>query len=234
MLLVKDLEKRYGNFKAVDSVNFFVKKGEIIGLLGENGAGKTTLINLITSMIKPSCGKIELAKFNYGTQEYKKNIGVAFGGEVSLYERLTVKENLNYFAALYGVGNPNIVITQLGKLFDFTNYENKKIEQLSRGMKQRISLAISLINNPELLLLDEPTIGLDVSGQNTIKQLVKSLKENEKTVIYSTNIISEVEEICDKIIILHKGNLKEFDTIPNIEYKYRKKIKEIFLDIIRR
>lgn len=234
MLLVEDLEKRYGDFKAIDSVNFFVKKGEIIGLLGENGAGKTTLINLITSMIKPSCGKIELEKFNYGTQEYKKNIGVAFGGEVSLYERLTVKENLNYFAALYGVENPNIVITEFGKLFDFTNYENKKIEQLSRGMKQRISLAISLINNPELILFDEPTIGLDISGQNTIKKLVKSLKENEKTVIYSTNIISEVEEICDKIIILHKGNLKEFDTISNIEYKYRKKLKEIFLDIIRR
>ncbi|WP_106460020.1 ABC transporter ATP-binding protein [Anaerococcus sp. Marseille-P3915] len=234
MLLVKDLEKTYGDFKAIDSVNFFVEKGEIIGLLGENGAGKTTLINLITSMIKPSYGKIELEKFTYGTKEYKRNIGVAFGGEVSLYDRLTVRENLNYFAALYGIENPNVTIAQLGELFDFVHYENKKIEQLSRGMKQRISLAISLIHNPELILFDEPTIGLDISGQNTIKQLVKLLKEKGKTVIYSTNIIPEVEEICDKIIILHKGNLKEFDTISNIECKYQKRIKEIFLDIIRR
>ncbi len=233
MFLVQDVTKEYNEFKAVKSISFAVHENEIIGILGENGAGKTTLINLISSIIKPSSGKIIFGKYEYGTQQYKQSIGVALGGEVSLYERLTVKENINYYSALYGIHLSDSKLSELAELLQFEDYINKRTENLSRGMQQRVSIAISLVNNPDMMLFDEPTIGLDFSGQILIKQLVQSLKNKGKTIIYSTNIIQEAREICERILILHKGSLIEFDTVANIEKKHGEGLEKVFLRMIR-
>ncbi len=152
MLLIQNLEKKYKEQLAIVGMNITIEDGEVIGLLGENGAGKTTLISLLTSIIKPSNGIIKLNEYEYGSQEYKQKIGVVFGGEVTLYERLTVKENLEFYGSLYGIKDSKNSIAKLSNILQFKNYENKRIEDLSRGMKQRVSLSLALIHDPELPL----------------------------------------------------------------------------------
>ena len=231
MLNIQNLSKRYDNITALQAVSFSVDKNSVVGILGENGAGKTTLINLMSSIIRPDSGTIMFDNKEYGSREYKEKIGVALGGEVSLYERLTVKENLEYYSSLYG-RKDNSLINILKEKLDFEDYFNKRIETLSRGMQQRISIATALLNNPDLIMFDEPTIGLDYSGQMIIKQLVKDLRNQGKTVLYSTNIIQEVREVCDKVLIINKGKLVEYDTVDAIELKHEKNIEGVFAEII--
>ena len=151
---------------------------------------------------------------------------------MSLYERLTVLENLEYYSALYGCHLPNSLIDELAEKLDFKSYLSKRTETLSRGMQQRVTIAVALLNNPRLVLFDEPTIGLDVSGQMVVKDVVRHLKAEKKTVIYSTNIITEISEVCDKVLILNKGKQIIFDSIEAIEADHRANLEDVFLDII--
>lgn len=234
MLKIKNISKKYNNNFALDSISFDLNNGEVLGILGENGAGKTTLINIISSVTKPTQGQIILNDYDYGSKLYKTKIGVAFGGKNFLYDRLTVKENLKYFSKLYGIEDSESIIVKLSEKLQFYDYQNKRIETLSTGMKQRVSIAISILNNPELILLDEPTLGLDISGQNIIKDIVNYLKSMNKMILYSTNIVSEIEEICDNVIIISKGKLVEYDSIKNLKNKHGKNFKETFMKIMER
>ena len=159
---------------------------------------------------------------------------LVYGGDATLYSRLSVRENLEYFSALYGIEDPEPAIKRLGFELEFIDYIDEKVDTLSRGMRQRVYIAVALINEPEVVLFDEPSLGLDVLGQVRIKSITANLRQVLNIVIYSTNILSEIAELCDRILILHRGSQIECETIPTLEKRYGRSISSLFIDIIGR
>lgn len=221
MIKVQNITKKYGNFVAVDDINFEIKKGEIVGLLGENGAGKTTTMNMITGFIEQTNGKILIDDIDTlkRPKKAKRKIGYMPEG-VPLYTDLTVKEFVTFMAEIKKVKRKERkekvekTLKETG-LFDV---QNKLIKNLSRGYKQRVSLAGTLVSDPEILILDEPTVGLDPKQITEIRSLIKKFGKKH-TVILSSHILSEVSQICDKVIIINKGKIIAIDTPKNLEEK---------------
>ena len=219
MIEVKNVSKKYGDFYAVRSVSFNVKDGEIVGFLGRNGAGKTTTMNMITGFTEPSSGEIIVNGYNVDVKpkKVKKLIGYMPEG-VPLYPDLTVKEFVSYMADLKLVPHKEkkqavekaIMQTGLDKV------RNRLTRNLSRGFKQRVSMAGALVGDPEILILDEPTVGLDPKQVREIRELIKSFRKNH-TVILSSHILSEVSQICEKVIIIDRGEIIAVDTPENLE-----------------
>ena len=221
MIEVKNVTKKYGNFVAVDNISFTVNDGEVVGLLGTNGAGKSTTMNMITGFIEPTEGTIKVNGYDVLSQpaKAKKQIGYMPEG-VPLYSELTVKEFVEYMAELKKVPRKERK-DQISKILYETGIEdvaNKLIRNLSRGYRQRVSLAGALIGNPEVIILDEPTVGLDPKQITEIRQLIKRLGKKH-TVILSSHILSEVSQICEKVIIINKGKIIAVDTPDNLEKK---------------
>jgi ABC-2 type transport system ATP-binding protein len=210
---------------AVNSISFEVKKGEIFGILGPNGAGKTTTIRMLSTLLKPSGGIGEVLGIDVAddrrTRELRRRINMVSGGERGLYYRLTGRQNLRYFADLYGVPK-NIREERIDRtleLVKMTEAADKRVEEYSRGMKQRIHIARALINDPEVLFLDEPTIGLDPEISKQIRKIVKDLSDQGKTIILTTHYMFEAEELCDRMILLKKGNIVGYGTIDELNAK---------------
>ena len=221
MIEVKNVTKKYGNFVAVDNISFTVNDGEVVGLLGPNGAGKSTTMNMITGFIEPTEGTIKVNGYDVLSQpaKAKKQIGYMPEG-VPLDSELTVKEFVEYMAELKKVPRKERK-DQISKILYETGIEdvaNKLIRNLSRGYRQRVSLAGALIGNPEVIILDEPTVGLDPKQITEIRQLIKRLGKKH-TVILSSHILSEVSQICEKVIIINKGKIIAVDTPDNLEKK---------------
>ena len=221
MIQVENVTKRYGNFTAVDGISFEIDEGEIVGFLGPNGAGKSTTMNMITGFIEPSEGRIIVDGYDISkkTKKAKKQIGYMPEG-VPLYSDLTVKEFVSYMADLKGcdkkIRNEEIkkVLNETG----LTDVQNKLTKNLSRGYKQRVSMAGALVGNPKVIILDEPTVGLDPKQVTEIRALIKELGKNH-TVILSSHILSEVSQICNRVIIINKGKIVAIDTPENLENK---------------
>lgn len=218
---VKNVTKKYGNFVAVNNMNFTINDGEIVGLLGPNGAGKSTTMNMIVGYIEPTSGSIHINGNDVSKkpEKAKKQIGYMPEG-VPLYSDLTVKEFVTYMAELKRVKRRERK-QEVEKVIKETGLEdvsNKLIRNLSRGYKQRTSMAGALVGNPDVLILDEPTVGLDPKQITEIRNLIKSLGKNH-TVILSSHILSEVSQICEKVIIINKGNILAIDTPENLEHK---------------
>ena len=221
MIEVKNITKKYGSFTAVDNISFKIEKGEIIGLLGPNGAGKSTTMNMITGYIEQTEGNIIVDGFDTlkKSKKAKKEIGYMPEG-VPLYTDLTVKEFVTYMAELRKVDrktkkeNVQKVLKETG----LDQMQNKLIKNLSRGQKQRVSLAGTLVADPKILILDEPTVGLDPKQITEIRSLIKNLGKKH-TVILSSHILSEVSQICDRVIIINKGKIVAIDTPENLEKK---------------
>ncbi len=219
MIEVKNVSKKYGNVYAVRNVNFNVQDGEIVGFLGRNGAGKTTTMNMITGFIEPTRGQIIVNGIDVDSKpkKVKKLIGYMPEG-TPLYSDLTVKEFISYMADLKCVPHKvkkesverAIMQTGLDKV------RNRLTRNLSRGFKQRVSLAGALVGDPEILILDEPTVGLDPKQVKEIRELIKSFRK-EHTVILSSHILTEVSQICEKVIIIDKGEIIAVDTPENLE-----------------
>lgn len=219
MIEVKNVSKKYGDFYAVRSVNFNVQDGEIVGFLGRNGAGKTTTMNMITGFLEPSRGQIMVNGIDVDSKpkKVKKMIGYMPEG-TPLYSDLTVKEFVSYMADLKCIPHRKkkeavekaIMQTGLDKV------RNRLTRNLSRGFKQRVSLAGALVGDPEILILDEPTVGLDPKQVKEIRELIKSFRK-EHTVILSSHILTEVSQICEKVIIIDKGEIIAVDTPKNLE-----------------
>ncbi|MEK5444226.1 MULTISPECIES: ABC transporter ATP-binding protein [unclassified Fredinandcohnia] len=215
MIEINEVTKRFKDKKtsitALKHVKFTVEKGQVVGLLGENGAGKTTLLRTIATLLTPTEGNVKVA--DYDTQknpeEVKKRIGVLFGGETGLYDRLTARENLEYFAALYGLSKheTKVRIDELARMFGMRDYLNRKVGGFSKGMRQKVAIARTLIHNPDIILFDEPTTGLDITSSNVFRQLVHQLKRDGKTIIFSSHIMEEVSMLCDSVAMMHKGEL---------------------------
>lgn len=221
MIQVENITKRYGNFTAVDGINFEIDEGEIVGFLGPNGAGKSTTMNMITGFIEPSEGRIIVDGYDISKKpkKAKKQIGYMPEG-VPLYSDLTVKEFVSYMADLKGC-TKNIKREEVNKVLSETgliDVQNKLTKNLSRGYKQRVSMAGALVGDPKVIILDEPTVGLDPKQVTEIRSLIKELGKKH-TVILSSHILSEVSQICNRVIIINKGKIIAIDTPENLENK---------------
>lgn len=233
MIQVKNLSKKYGKFVAVDNLNFKINDGEIIGLLGPNGAGKSTTMNMITGFIDATEGQILINEKDIlkNSKEIKKQIGY-MPENIPLYQDLTVKEFVKFMAELKGVSKKDKKneVEETIKKVGLTDVQNKLIKNLSRGYKQRVSLAGAIVGNPKILILDEPTVGLDPKQIIEIRELIKSLGKNH-TVILSSHILSEVSQICEKVIIINKGKLIAIDTPSNLENLVAEKNNNIIITV---
>ena len=223
MIQVEKITKKYGSFLAVDNISFEIKDNEVVGFLGPNGAGKSTTMNMITGYIEPTEGTIIVNGKDISKEpnKVKKQIGY-MPENVPLYQELTVREFVNYMADLKKVKRQDkkIKVDRILEEVGLTNVQKKLIRNLSRGYKQRVSLAGALIGDPELLILDEPTVGLDPKQITEIRELIKKLGKSH-TVILSSHILSEVSQICEKVIIINKGKILAVDTPKNLEEEFK-------------
>ena len=221
MIQVEDITKRYGTFTAVDKINFEIEEGEVVGFLGPNGAGKSTTMNMITGFIEPSSGRILIDGHDISKKpkKAKKQIGYMPEG-VPLYIDLTVREFVTYMAELKGVKRKEKkeMVQKAIENTGLVEVQNQLIRNLSRGYKQRVSMAGALVSNPKVIILDEPTVGLDPKQVTEIRTLIKELGKDH-TVILSSHILSEVSQICNRVIIINKGKIVAVDTPENLEKK---------------
>ena len=224
MIKVKNVTKKYGNFTAVDDISFEIGEGQIVGLLGPNGAGKSTTMNMITGYIEPTSGEIIVDGYDIDKKAKKAKQQIGYMPEgTPLYYDTTVREFVQYMGELKKVPKKELKEKTKKVLQDtfLEEVQNKLIKNLSRGYKQRVSMAGALIGNPKILILDEPTVGLDPKQITEIRNLIKSLGK-EHTVILSSHILSEVSQICEKVIIINKGKIVAIDTPENLEKKVAK------------
>lgn len=219
MITVKNVTKKYGKFKAVDNIRFEINDGEIIGLLGPNGAGKSTTMNILTGFIEPTEGEVIINGYNISKKpkKAKKCIGYMPEG-VPLYKDMTVKEFVTYMAELKGVKKEQIKESVDQAIQDtwLQNVRKVLIRNLSKGYKQRVSMAGALVGNPEIIILDEPTVGLDPKQIIEIRNLIKKLGKNH-TLIISSHILSEISQICERVIIINKGQIVAVDSPEHLE-----------------
>ncbi len=238
---VKNLVKLYGNFLAVDTLNFFVKKGEIFGILGPNGAGKTTTMEIMETVIKKTAGDVKIDGLDVDAYpfEIKKRIGVQLQSN-GFFQELNLIELIELYSDIYNVDIDPIKVLDSISLVDKAK---NTIEQLSKGQQQRFSLAISIISNPKIVFLDEPTTGLDPQARRVIWQLIRELKNQGTTIVLTTHYMEEAEALCDRIAIMDSGKILEINTVKGFVEKlllkgfhrevtkYSATLEDVFIDL---
>ncbi len=215
MIEVRNLSKSFvqknGNlFYAVDNLSFSANDGEIVCLLGVNGAGKTTTMRILSTVFRPSSGTAIINGFDILTQPQKVRENLGFlSGDTGLYNRLTSREFITYFGRLYGITDAQISsrINEMSEILDMKDFLDKKIDFLSSGMKQKVSIVRSIIHDPPVMIFDEPTSGLDILTARNIVSFIRDCKQRGKCVLFSTHIMREAERIADRIVMIHKGRL---------------------------
>ena len=226
MLRVENLTKKFKKVTAVDNVSFEVNPGEIIGLLGENGAGKTTTLRMLATMLKPTSGNAMIDGYNIidNPNKIRERIGILFGGDVALYDRLTGRENMIYFAKLNGMSDleADQAVNKITSELEMSDYIDRPVGKYSRGMKQKVSLARSIIHQPDVMLFDEPSTGLDVLSSKLIHDFILKCKKDNKAIVFSSHNMYETEKLCDRIIIIHKGKIVASGTIEQLKKDYQK------------
>ncbi|MGK5511830.1 ABC transporter ATP-binding protein [Brevibacillus formosus] len=212
MIEVKDVSKRFEEIAAVQHVSFRVEAGEVYGLLGENGAGKTTTMRMMATVLTPTEGDIEISGFSVRQQplEVRRRIGILFGGDVGLYSRLTARENIAYFGRLYGLEQARLEerIDSLSRMLEMDDFIDRRVGAFSRGMKQKVAIARTLVHDPDVILLDEPTTGLDVTAATIFRRMVRKLQEEGKTILFSSHNMGEINKLCKRVALMHKGKLR--------------------------
>ena len=227
-IVVENITKTYGNQKALDAVSFRIDSGEIVGFLGPNGAGKSTMMKIITTYISQSDGIVSVNGYNVLTEPMLVKRSVGYLPEHNpLYLEMYVKEYIQFNASVHGVDKKRIdeVIAQVG----LTPEVHKKISQLSKGYRQRVGLAVALLHNPEVLILDEPTTGLDPNQLVEIRGLIKEIGKT-KTVLFSTHIMQEVEAVCDRVIIINKGKIVTDKKVKDLKSN-KEQVVEVEFDL---
>ncbi|MFQ6118462.1 MAG: ABC transporter ATP-binding protein [Methanosarcinales archaeon] len=220
--------------RALDDVSFKVRKGEIFGYLGPNGAGKTTTIRILGTTLIPTSGNVEVLGYDVlkNSREIRKRMNIVMGGEINLPQRLKVREFLEYYSYLYYLSPEKEYdrINNILNFIDLTDKENEKVSMLSRGMIQKLMIGRALLNDPELLLLDEPTASLDVKSAMKVRNLFKNLSSKGKTLFLTTHNMWEAELLCDNIVLLNNGKVEFQGKIDNLKNKVKigKKLKVKF------
>lgn len=229
-------DKKAGDVFAVKDVNLSVEKGEIFGLLGPNGAGKTTLLRIMSTIMSPTEGSVQINGFDVSSdpENVKKSIGF-LSGNTKLYKKLTPVETMKFFGSFYGIekNELNRRIERILESLDMVPFRNKVIEKLSTGQVQKTSIARCLIHDPDVYILDEPTLGLDILTSRSIIDFILKEKQNGKTIIFSTHYMEEADALCDRIGLIHKGRLIETGSLESLKEKTGKdNIRDIFLHYI--
>jgi ABC-2 type transport system ATP-binding protein len=218
---VSKVSKRFGDVEAAKDISFEVESGEIFGLIGPNGAGKTTVIRMLMEIIKPDSGDVRI--MGEPLQEATKNIIGYLPEERGLYKKLTVVDTLSYLAALKGTSGSatrqraTMLLERTGML----PHQHKKVEELSKGMAQLIQFIATILHDPQLVILDEPFYGLDPVNTRLLKDMVSELRKQGKTIILSTHMMNEVEELCDRILMINKGQSVLYGNLSEIKARYR-------------
>jgi ABC-2 type transport system ATP-binding protein len=221
LIMVRNLTKAFGDFVAVDSISFDMKKGEIFGLLGPNGAGKSTVIRMLSTLTRPTKGTATIGGYDIVKQdnEVRKLIGIV-SEKMIMYNRLTARENLWFFGTLFGMPRDelNKRIDQLLELVQLAKWRNSQVGTFSTGMKQRMNIIRALLNMPQVLFLDEPTLGLDPQSTVEIREFIRKLnQENNTTILITTHMMGEADLLCDRIGIIDRGKIVALDTSTNLK-----------------
>jgi ABC-2 type transport system ATP-binding protein len=219
------IRRRTKEVVAVDDISFDVAPGELFGLLGPNGAGKTTTVKMLTTLLLPTAGTAQVLGFDVVRQAdpIRPRIGFIFGGERGLYWRLSAIDNLRYFASLYHVP-PDVARKRIPYLLELVRLDGRgqeKVEGYSRGMKQRLHVARTLLHDPELLFLDEPTIGLDPIGARELRQVIRDLQAEKKTILLTTHYMFEADALCERIAVIDQGRIVALDTPEGLKRHVR-------------
>jgi sodium transport system ATP-binding protein len=229
-------DKKRGVITAVNDVSFTCRPGQIYGLLGANGAGKTTTLRLLATLLQPTSGSARLAGFDVAAEANQVRAHVGFlAASTALYGRLTAREMITYFGRLNGLPDPAIKerLRQLADELDMRDFLDRRCDKFSTGMKQKTSIARTLIHDPAVMIFDEPTLGLDVMTARSIVKFVRDCRNRGKTVIYSTHVMSEVEKICDVIGIIHDGRLVTEGTLAELQQRFGETdMEEIFVKAV--
>lgn len=222
-----------GEVHAVDGIDFTCQPGEIFGLLGANGAGKTTTLRMLATILRPTSGSARLLgrEVTEDPQGVRQALGF-YSASTALYPRLTARETLEFFAQVnhYPVERLQARVEELVQRFGIADYANARVEKLSSGMKQKVSIARTVAHDPPILVFDEPSVGLDVINALEMQRVIRQLRDEGKTVIFSTHVMSEAEKLCDRIAILHKGKILACDNLEGLrEATGRHYLEDIFV-----
>jgi sodium transport system ATP-binding protein len=227
-----------GELKAVDGVDFECSPGEIFGLLGANGAGKTTTLRMLATILQPTAGRAALMGFDVAREPelVRRNLGYC-SSTTALYPRLTARETIEFFARVNGCPAnqvPRRVEDLIGR-FGLASYADARVDKLSQGMKQKVSIARTVAHDPPVLIFDEPTVGLDVLNAIEMQQLIAQFRAEGKTIIFSTHIMSEAEKLCDRIAIIHRGRIHACDTLANLRTATGQHyLEDIFVNYVKK
>jgi sodium transport system ATP-binding protein len=228
--------KKRDKVLAVNDVSFRCEPGQIYGLLGANGAGKTTTLRILATILRPTSGTAVVAGYDVNREPEKVRAHVGFlSTATALYGRLTAQEMVEYFGRLYGLDEDRLHrdIDQIFATLEMNEFRDRPCEKLSTGMKQKVSIARTLIHDPPVMIFDEPTVGLDVMTARTIVAFIRHCRERGKTVIFSTHVMSEVEKLCDRIGIIHNGRILAEGTLVELRQRYREQdLEEIFVRVV--
>ena len=211
MIVIQNITKQFGKKTAVNDISFAAHSGRITGLIGSNGSGKSTTMRMIATLLKQNQGRILIDGIDTVKQPQKarEKIGILLGGDISLYERLTAEENILYFADLQGVDKKTSQkrLLELSELLDMKDYLHRKAAGFSRGMRQKVAFARSIIHSPEVLLLDEPSTGLDINSIKDVQNFILWCKSQGKTILLSTHNAHEMEKLCDDLVFIENGTI---------------------------
>jgi len=241
MIHVEDLTKGFedlkrGVFMALDGVSFDVQPGEIYGLLGPNGAGKTTCLRILSTVLKPTSGTAHVAGYDVTRFPAKVRANIGFmSGNTGIYDRMTAWELVEYFGRLYGLEEDTLQhrLDEIFTMLQMQDIRDLLGSKMSTGMKQKVSIARTIIHDPPVLIFDEPTSGLDVLVARAVLKAIESLREKGKCIIFSTHIMREVEKLCDRIAIIHRGQILAAGSVSELEDKYNEPdMEELFFDLI--
>jgi sodium transport system ATP-binding protein len=229
-------DKKRGVVRAVENVSFRCQPGQIYGLLGANGAGKTTTLRMLATILEPTGGTAIVAGYDIVEQPEKVRANVGFlSTATALYARLTAQEMVEYFGRLYGMDEPALKrrIDELFARLEMDGFRDRRCDKLSTGMKQKVSIARTLVHDPPVMIFDEPTLGLDIMTARTIVGFIRECRQRGKTVIFSTHIMSEVEKLCDIIGIIDGGRLLAEGTLAELRRRYAEEdLEEIFVKVV--
>src|SRR5579863_10414791 len=229
-------DKKRGTVCAVNGVSFSCRPGEIYGLLGANGAGKTTTLRMLATILAPTEGTAIVAGYDVAKDPQNVRLRVGFlSTATALYGRLSAQEMVEYFGRLHGLDEPTLRrrIDDIFARLEMNDFRGRRCDKLSTGMKQKVSIARTLVHDPSVMIFDEPTLGLDVMAARTIARFIRECRDLGKTVIFSTHVMSEVEKLCDHIGIIHGGKLLTEGTLAELRERYGKQdLEDIFVEVV--